>query len=242
MNDLRTRMFCFALMASPLMAVPVSAQTASNVVCSLCVNGSDLANNAVNSAKITDGAVKSDDLARDAVTNAHISSRAVTYNKLDVNLRRSLDGAISNVSTTAVEDSAVGVASADCPSSRIAVSASCLCDDNNENNNFGVLFACAVDGNGAVAACFDEAATFNPTKPSPVAIVQAICLGAETSDGDPWVPTAGGLPAQGAAPDGSASSPADEAAWYKAQHEVLEASLARLRQKQAAHRSRIQAR
>jgi hypothetical protein len=231
-----------ALWLTPALAGLAYAQTATDLTCIGCVGNGDLANNAVRSSKISDGSVTSSDLAKNSVTGTHIVIDAVTYPKLGPGVRRWLDNAISNVTTVAAEDAGVGTAGADCPSGRIAVSASCVCDNNGGNNNYGVLFACAVDGNGAIAACFDEAGTFNPTKPSPVAIVQANCLGGETSDGTPWVPQASGAVSPSATPSDFRRTPEDEAAWHKAQHERFLAALAALKQQQAAHRGFMQGR
>jgi len=222
-----------ALALSPLVPVAAGAQAATDVVCNLCVNNSDLSNNSVTSGRIVDGTIKSNDIAAGGVATANINNRAVSFGKLSTGVRDALDGALANLTRTAVEDTAVGLAEAACPSSRIAISASCLCDDNDGANNFGVLFACVVDGNGAVAACFDEAATFNPTKPSPIAIVQAVCLGAESTDGTPWDPTP-----EGFAPLSERAGAVDErAARDKAQQEALDARAAGLRAKRDAHRA-----
>ncbi len=230
---------CTLALSQLLLAELAGAQAATDVVCTRCVNNSDLANQSVTSDKIADGTIKANDLAALAVKSANINNGSITFGKLATGVRDALDGAIANVTTVAVEDAAIGVAGADCPSGRIAVSASCLCDDDNGNSNFGVLFACSVDGNGAVAACFDEAGSFNPTKESPVAIVQAICLGAESTDGTPWVPTSAGL-----APSSAASATADdagvaEAQWHKERHDALRAKIADLRAKRTLHRSRL---
>lgn len=224
------------LAISQFVPAVASSEAATDVVCNLCVNNSDLSSNSVTSGKIVDGTIKSNDIAVGGVTGANIHSRAISFAKLASGVRAALDGAIANLTRTALEDSGVGIAEAVCPSSRIAISASCLCDDNNGANNFGVLFACAVDGNGAVAACFDEAGTFNPTKDSPVAIVQAICLGAESTDGTPWDPTPEGL-----APLADRAGVADaQAAWHKAQQEAFESRVSELRDKRAAHRERLE--
>lgn len=228
-----------ALALSQLLVDVAGAQAATDVACTRCVNNSDLANGSVTSEKIQDGSIKANDIAASAVKTATINNGSVTFGKLATGVRDALDGAIANLTTVAVEDATIGVAGANCPSGRIAVSASCLCDDNNGNSNFGVLFACAVDGNGAVAACFDEAATFNPTLDSPVAIVQAICLGGESTDGTPWVPTPAGLappPAASGETDGGAVA---QAQWHKQQHEAFQARLEELRARRALHHSRL---
>lgn len=219
-----------------LVADVAGAQAATDVACTRCVNNSDLANNAVTSAKIQDGSVKSDDIALGAVKTASIYGGSVTFGKLATGLRDAIDGALANLSNVAVEDATIGVASAECPSRRIAVSASCLCDNDGGNSNFGVLFACTVDGNGALAACFDEAGSFNPTKESPLAIVQAICLGAESTDGTPWLPTPDGF-APASAVDGIEGAGAAEAKWHQERHDAFLAKLAKLRAQRVEHRS-----
>ena len=235
MNPKHPVLAACALALSQLVAVAANAQAATDVVCDLCVNNSDLSNNSVTSGRVVDGTIKSNDIAAGGVATANIANRAISFGKLSTGVRDALDGALAHMTKTTVEDSAVGLAEAACPSSRVAISASCLCDDNNGANNFGVLFACLVDGNGALAACFDEAATFNPTLDPPVAIVQAVCLGAESTDGTPWDPTPAGLaPLSDRADAGEA-----QAAWHKAQHEALEARAAELRAKRDAHRARL---
>ncbi len=222
-----------------LFAGAAGAQAATDVACTRCVGTSDLGNSSVNSSKILNNSVTSNDLAPQSVKASAIVPGAVTASKLAPDVRAAVDGAIENLTTVAAEDAATGVAAANCPSGRIPVSASCLCDDQNENRNYGVLFACAVDGNGAVAACFDEAETFNPTLPSPLAIVQAICLGAESTDGTPWVPTAGGLARYSPPPAGESGDVAAAADWHRSQQAAFESRLAELRERQARHRSRL---
>jgi hypothetical protein len=227
-----------ALALSQLLLADVASAQATNVVCERCVNNSDLANNSVTSEKIQDGAVKAVDIAASAVKTATINNGAVTFGKLATGVRDALDGAIADLTTVVAEDSAISVAEANCPSNRIAVSASCVCDDNNGNSNFGVLFACAVDGNGAFAACFDEAGSFNPVLNSPLAIVQAVCLGAESTDGTPWAPTAEGL-APSPAGSGADGDAAAQAQRHKEQYETLQSRAAELRAKAAQHRTRL---
>ena len=233
MNPKHPVLAACALALSQLVTAAANSQVATDVVCNLCVNNSDLSNNSVTSGRIVDGTIRSNDIAAGGVATANIANRAISFGKLSTGVRDALDGALANLTKTTVEDSEVGLAEAACPSSRIAVSASCLCDDNNGANNFGVLFACLVDGNGALAACFDEAGSFNPTKDSPVAIVQAVCLGAESTDGTPWDPTPAGL----APLSGRADAVEAKAAWQKAQHDVFQARAAALRAKLDAHRA-----
>ena len=233
MNKIPLAVAVSALALSSLVTGVARAQVATDVVCNLCVNNSDLSNNSVTSGRIVDGTIKSNDIAAGGIATANIANRAVSFGKLSTGVRDALDGALAHLTKTTVEDSAVGLAEAACPSSRVAISASCLCDDNNGNNNFGVLFACLVDGNGALAACFDEAASFNPTLDPPVAIVQAVCLGAESTDGTPWDPTPAGL----APLSGRADAVEAKAAWQKAQHDAFQARAAALRAKLDAHRA-----
>jgi hypothetical protein len=231
-----------ALVLSQFVAHAPAAQTATDVACTRCVNNGDIANNAVTAEKIQNGSITSFDLATNAVKAANVNNGSITFGKLAASVRDSLDSAIADITTTLAEDATVGIAEVNCPSSRIAVSASCVCDDNGGINNFGVLFACAVDGNGAVAACIDEAGSFNPTKNSPVAIVQAVCLGAESSDGTPWVPTENGLAPQRAAGADPQATTAAEAAWRKAQHESRQARIRDLDARRLRHRSLLETR
>ena len=226
-----------ALAISVLLADAAGAQAATDVDCNLCVNNSDLANNSVTSGRIVDGTIRTDDLAPGAVTTATLKNRAVSFGKLSTGVRDALDGAIANLTTVAVEDAATGIAEASCPSGRIPVSASCLCDDANGSRNFGVLFACAVDGNGAVAACFDEGRTFNAAKPSPLAIVQANCLGAESTDGTPWVPTSAGLARYSPSAGDDPAAALREAEWQQTQHQALVTRVNELRARRERHRS-----
>jgi hypothetical protein len=230
-----------ALALSQLFAHAPAAQTATDLACTRCVNNGDIANSAVTAEKIQNGSITSFDLATNAVKAANINNGSITFGKLAPGVRDSLDSALADLTRTLPEDAAVGVAEVDCPNSRVAVSASCVCDDNGGANNFGVLFACAVDGNGAVAACIDEAGSFNPIKPSPVAIVQAACLGAESSDGTPWVPTENGLAPQRAAGADPEATTAAEAAWRKAQHDSRQAKVRELDAKRLRHRSLLEA-
>src|SRR4029453_18509313 len=94
------------------------------------------------------------------------------------------------------------------------------------------LFGCTVDGNGAAAGCFSEARSFNPQLPDPLAIVRAVCLGAESGDGTPWVPTRAGLQPDGG--NASDAQAADQANWMKEQNASFEALLERFRKQRSA--------
>jgi hypothetical protein len=145
----------------------------------------------------------------------------------------SIGGAIANLTVQRVSASGGGVVSAQCPSNRIPVGASCECDSANGTRNVGVLFGCTVDGNGAAAGCFPEARAFNNQLPDPIAIVRAVCLGGESADGTPWVPTADGLaPDRGAMTEAQA---AEQAEWMKAQQASLDARLAKFRRQSEAY-------
>jgi hypothetical protein len=65
--------------------------------------------------------------------------------------------------------------------------------------------------------------------------VRAVCLGAESVDGTPWVPTSAGL-----APDAAASqaAAAEQADWVKQQHATFEEALERLKGQRARHAAR----
>jgi hypothetical protein len=215
-----------------------SAQTATDLTCTSCVGETDIANQAVTSAKIADGTIKTADIRPGAITTDKILNGTVSRNDLSPQVQDLLDGAIVNITIQRVTVSAGGVAGAECPSGRIPVSASCECDDANGTRNFGVLFSCTISGTGAVSACFDEAASFNPQLPAPLAIVRAVCLGAKTADGTPWVPTSTGLAVDAGGDDAAMARAADQAKWMLEQHGTFDAALAKLRSQRTEYESR----
>lgn len=223
-----------ALLGFLVVSASASAQTATNLECTSCVGETDIANQAVTSVKIANGTVANVDLKASAVTTDKIKNGTIALADLATDLKNSLGNAIADITTARVTVSAVGAAAAECPSNRIPVAASCECDDAGGSRNLGVLFTCAVSGTGAVAACFDEALSFNPQLGGPVAIVRAICLGAESSDGTPWVPTRAGL-ALDAGVDATPAAAADQANWMRDQHATLEAALAKLKRQRASY-------
>ncbi len=75
-----------------------------------------------------------------------------------------------------------------CPSDTLVLSANCDCDGDGETRNFGVLFICQVSGNGGVAGCFPEGATFNQFLLDPLATVVVNCGGAVRNDGTTILP------------------------------------------------------
>jgi hypothetical protein len=199
------RLSLFALLLAGSSAF---AQTATNLTCTGCVGNSDLAanavsnskvvNNAINGAKIADGTVKASDLGSGAVTAAKIASNAVTGAKIQdgtvvqadlaSSVRSLLNGAIADITTSAVSASAAGLATKLCPANTLAISASCECNSQGGSRNRGVLYACQVSNGGAIAACYPEAITYDEFLPNPLAIVTATCLGAVLNNGTPWVP------------------------------------------------------
>ena len=209
-----------------------TAQTATDVVCTACVNETDIKDQAVTSAKITNGTITGTDLHSNAVTSDKVKNQTLVMADLAPTLQDAINGAIANLTVQRVSATGGGVVAAACPSSRIPVGASCECSDSNGARNAGVLFGCTVDGNGAAAGCFSEARSFNPTLPDPLAILRAVCLGAESVDGTPWVPTRAGLAPAGG--DGSDAWAADQAAWMKEQNKSFEALLERFRKQRAA--------
>jgi hypothetical protein len=240
--------FKTALVLSLLSSL-ATAQTATNVTCNGCVGttdiadrtiqASDLAPGAVNSDKITDGTIKPIDLASGAVTSGKIKDGNVAFIDLSPDVQTFLGAAIANISTLGVVGSDTAVAGVVCPSDRIVVSASCLCDNDDGSRNFGVLFACSVAGTGAVAACFDEAGTFNPFLPSPRAEVTAVCVGATSYDGTPWLPLSKGLTSDRIQSQDSKRTSEDLAQWNKQQQDAYEAALSELQNQRAIHGSRL---
>ena len=210
-----------------------TAQTATDLTCTSCVGETDIANQAVTSAKIAEGTVRGNDIRAGAITSDKILNGTVSRTDLSPQVQDLLDGAIVNITIQRVAVSAGGVAGAECPSGRIPVSASCECDDANGARNFGVLFACTISGTGAVSACFDEALSFNEQLPAPLAIVRAVCLGAKTADGTPWVPTSTGLELDAGGGEDAMARAVDQVKWMREQHGTFDAALAKLRSQRA---------
>ncbi len=213
-----------------------SAQTATDLTCTSCVGETDIANQAVTSAKIANGTIATVDIKLSAITSDRIKNQTIVMSDLAPSLQDSLGSAIANLTVSKVSASAGGVAGATCPAGRIAVAASCECDNASGSRNFGVLYGCTVAGTGAAAGCFDEARSFNPTLPVPLAIVRAVCLGAETVDGTPWVPTSTGLSVDTG--KASETQAAEQAKWMKEQHDTFEAVVAKFRAQRANYDSR----
>jgi hypothetical protein len=222
-------------LACCLLASVATAQTATDLTCTSCVGETDIANQAVTGAKIANGTITATDIRLSTITSDRIKNHTLVLADLAPKLQDYIGGAIANFTVQRVSASATSVVGAACPSDRIPVGASCECDDANGARNIGVLFGCTVTGTGAAAGCFDEAATFNPTLPEPLAIVRAVCLGAESVDGTPWVPTSAGLVVDRSV---SESAAAEQARWMKEQHDSFESVLARFRDQRATFESR----
>jgi len=252
-----------ALVFSLLVSSLATAQTASNVVCTGCVGTGDMANAAVTTGKIADGAVQAIDmadgivttqkikdltigaidLANGAVTTGKIRDGAVAFVDLSPPVMDFLGGAIANITTYAALNFGEGTAGVTCPSDRIPVSASCACDNQNGTRNFGVLFDCEVSGTGAMGGCFPEAGTFDPNLPPPLVGVVALCLGAESVDGTPWLPMSTGLTSTGTGSQASQMMTSEaEAQWHKEQQDAYEAALREMQNQVAKHSSRLRQR
>ena len=207
------------------------AQSATDLTCTQCVGSGDIANNAVGSGKITDGSIKSNDMAANAVKTPNLNNGSVTFNKLATGVRGAVDGALENVTLLYVYATDEGIVGAECPVDTISVSANCSCHSNGGENNSGALGLCASLGVASVAACLSDGGTFDPQLPEPMAEVEAVCLGATTTDGSAWVP----VPPDAASADAAASA----TEWRKRQYEAYEAAFKKARQESAIRQSRL---
>ena len=216
-----------------LLAQPAAGQTATDLACSQCVGSSDIANEAVGSGKIADGSIKSNDLAANAVKTPNLNNGSVTFNKLATGVRGALDGAIADMTFTRVYNADESIVGVECPVDTIAVSASCGCHSNEGNNNVGMLDLCTSLDVGSIAACLPDGATFDPQLPDPVAEVEAVCMGATTTDGSIWIPTI-------SEPAVDVQSPGAQLEWRKRQYAAYEAVRARAEKEASIHRSRLQ--
>jgi hypothetical protein len=182
-----------SVVALPWLSGTSFAQAATDVACAQCVDSSDLANDSIGSAKIKDASLSWKDLAENSVKAANINAGAVTFNKLATGVRDQLDASVAILTTETFGEIEFTSASAQCPSEKLIVSAACACDNNGGSSNDGVLSECWTQGNAAFATCKDDWIQFNPSRGFPLAIAKAVCLGAISSDGTPWLPTASGL-------------------------------------------------
>jgi hypothetical protein len=210
------------------------AQNATNLTCTQCVGSSDIANDAVGSAKIKEGSIASNDIAANAVKSVNIGNGAITYGKLSSVVRDQLDGALNHIWFLVTADIAESTAGVTCPSESYPVSASCKCDDEDGFRNFGLLYNCEIVGLGVTAGCFIDSATFDPERSPPAAHVHAYCMAATRSDGSRWSPFPEVL-APGDARSADAMSPGErELEWHKSQQEAFEAALLENRARAAA--------
>jgi hypothetical protein len=215
------------------------AQTATDLNCTGCVGEADIAAQAVTSGKIANGTILTADIAPSAITTDKIRNGTIARADLATALRDDIDGAIADLSFARISASGGGVASAQCPSGRVAVAASCECTDGGGSRNLGVLFGCVVTGTGAAAGCYDEALSYNPQLPAPLANVRAICLGAESVDGTPWSNTAHGLAPDAASAEAAAARDAELARWMREQQVDFEQVLAKFRSQRATFEARV---
>jgi len=220
-----------ALATCQFFAGSAAAQNATDLTCTQCVGSGDIANNAVGSGKIADGSVKSNDLAPNAVKTPNLNNGSVTFNKLATGVRGAVDGAIANMTLLYVYATDESIVGAECPVDTVAVSANCACNSNGGDNNSGALNLCVSLGVGSIAACLSDGGTFDPQLPEPMAEVEAVCLGATTTDGSAWVPVPPD-PALGAAA-GSATE------WRQRQYDVYEAAFEKARKESAIRQSRM---
>lgn len=238
-----TKLNCLAIAVACYLQTGIGmAQTATDVVCTTCVGTGDLAKNSVTTGKIVDGTIVGADFKDNSITGIKIRNGSIDAREFTAGLQAFLGAAIANISTLPVSTSGIGVAGAQCPVDRIPVSASCVCDNNDGDNNFGVVFGCTVAGVGAVGGCFSEALTFDPMLPEPVVTVGALCLGAESADGTPWVPTVGASTTGGTAFEKAEPSGTEQAEWMKEKQSSYESALSRMRARVLEYDRRLQLR
>lgn len=224
-----------------LAGAPAAAQTATDLNCVSCVSEAEIANGAVTSVKIANGTIANADIKASAITTDKIKNATIVMADLAAALQDDIGGAIADITFARISASGDAVAGAQCPSGRVAIAASCECSSSGGTRNFGVLFGCTVTGTGAAAGCYEEALSFNPQLPEPLALVRAICMGAESVDGTPWVTTSAGLSA-GAIDSAATTRDADLARWMKGQQKEFDELLARFRSQRATFDARVRAR
>lgn len=213
-------------------------QTATDVNCTSCVGTTDIAKDAITTGKIVDGTIVAADFRNNSITGVKIRNGSLDEREFTPALQAFLGASLANITTLPAVASDLGVASVECPADRIPVSASCICDFDDGNSNFGVLFGCAIDGTGAIAGCFPESGTFDPNRPDPVAIVAAICLGGESADGTPWLPITSVANADGQPFVRSKPSAGDQAKWMKQRQDAYESGVTDMKSKLAEFKRR----
>ena len=91
-----------------------------------------------------------------------------------------------------------------------------------------------------MAACYPDGNTYNPNLPWPLAEVTAVCLGAESVDGTPWLPMSTGLTSTGTGSQASKMMTSEaEAQWHKEQQAAYEAALSKLQNQRAIYNRRL---
>jgi hypothetical protein len=225
-----------------LSGVAARAQTATNLNCSLCVSEPEIAAQSVTSAKIANGTIAGVDIRASTITSDKITNGTLTKADLAAALQNDIDGAIADISFARIAATGGGVVAAQCPSGSVGVAASCECTNGGGARNFGVLFGCTITAGGAAAGCFEEALSFDPQLPAPLANVRAICMAAESVDGTPWTNTAQGLAVDSVSPEAAAARDAELARWMKEQQAEFDAVLARYKAQRAAFEARVSAR
>ena len=221
-----------------------ASEIATNAVTALeiapdAVTASEIATNAVTAAEIATNAVTALEIATSAVTTAEIADGTVALVDLSPALEASLAAPLVAITSAEVSSSGESVAGVSCPSDTFTfvVSASCGCDHEDGVRNFGVLAACALQGNGAVALCYVDH-TFDPNLPPPLARIGAICLGGTSADGSPWLPGPIGLANNTKSAGSLSTTSATEGQWIAEQQAAYEAALIDVQNKSAAHTSR----
>ena len=183
-----------------LYATPALGQAAAtDVNCDGCVHSGDIATNgvrradiqpfAINTPKLNNFAVTTEKIKTGAVTESKIANGAVTGNKIAPELANYVDSAIGGLILEQFwESNGSGVVGSSCPADTLVGSTGCDCSSAGGTRNYGVVFTCAVSGNGGVGGCFNEAATFNPGLPAPLATIILVCVSAVQLDGTPIQP------------------------------------------------------
>ena len=116
--------------------------------------------------------------------DSRVSSNASRIDQNELDIAQSFSDIVFE---TASSTDGSGVASVACPSSATFATADCQCSSDNGTRNFGVLFHSGIAaGTPGFAACFDEAGTFDPSLPPPLATIIMSCMTILQGDGTPF--------------------------------------------------------
>lgn len=181
-----------------LLGVGAEVQAQDDLVCTRCVDGSDIRSEAVTTnkikrkavtnAKLADKSITSVKIASGVVTRSKIKNRAVNADKLSSDIVDTLNGSIGGIVLEQMTQSdGSGVVSFSCPANSLVASANCFCTSDGGTRNLGVLFSCSIAGNGGVGACFDY--FFDDQLPATLVELTLVCVSAVQNDGTPIVPT-----------------------------------------------------